>query len=89
VGYADNTIAQMARRGVLERVSHGTYRIPFLSGGRLSVYMEAALWPAGVRGVLSHDTALDCGTSATSTPARSTSPSLAPTGRSASCRPPM
>ncbi len=59
VGYADNTIAQMARRGVLERVCHGTYRIPFLSGGRLSAYMEAALWPAGVRGVLSHDTALD------------------------------
>jgi predicted transcriptional regulator of viral defense system len=59
VGYADNTIAQMARRGVLERVSHGTYRISFLSGGRLSAYMEAALWPTGVRGVLSHDTALD------------------------------
>lgn len=59
VGYADNTIAQMARRGVLERVSHGTYRIPFLSGGRLSAYMEATLWPSGVRGVLSRDTALD------------------------------
>jgi predicted transcriptional regulator of viral defense system len=59
LGYADNTIAQMARRGVRERVSHGTYRIPFLSGGRLSACMEAARWPAGVRGVLSHDTALD------------------------------
>jgi len=59
VGYADNTIAQMARRGVLDRVSHGTYRIPFLSGGSLSAYMEAALWPSGIHGVLSRDTALD------------------------------
>ncbi|HTE58809.1 MAG TPA: type IV toxin-antitoxin system AbiEi family antitoxin domain-containing protein [Solirubrobacteraceae bacterium] len=59
VGYADNTIAQMARRGRLERVSQGVYRIPFLPAGRLGAYMEAALWPVGVKGVLSHATALD------------------------------
>jgi predicted transcriptional regulator of viral defense system len=59
VGYADNTVAQMARRGRLERVSQGVYRIPFLPPGPLAGYMEAALWPAGVRGVLSHTTALD------------------------------
>ncbi len=58
VGYADNTIAQMARRGRLERVSHAVYRIPFLPSGRLGTYMEAALWPAGVRGVVSRATAL-------------------------------
>jgi len=40
-------------------VSQGVYRIPFLPSGRLGAYMEAALWPAGVRGVLSRDTALD------------------------------
>lgn len=58
-GYADNTIAQMARRGRIERVSHGVYRIPFLLGGRLGPYMAAALWPAGVRGMISRDSALD------------------------------
>jgi len=58
-GYAENTIAQMARRGRLERVSQGVYRIPFLPAGRLGAYMEAALWPVGARGVLSHATALD------------------------------
>jgi predicted transcriptional regulator of viral defense system len=59
VGYRDSSVAQMARRGRLERVSQGVYRIPFMPGGRLGPYMEAALWPVGVRGVLSHETALD------------------------------
>jgi predicted transcriptional regulator of viral defense system len=59
VGYADRTVAQMATRGQLERVSRGVYRVPFLPGGELGPYMEAALWPVGVQGVLSHETALD------------------------------
>ena len=59
VGYRDNTIAQMARRGRVTRVSQGVYRIAFLPEGRLGAYMQAALWPVGVRGVLSHATALD------------------------------
>ncbi|MGI8755493.1 MAG: type IV toxin-antitoxin system AbiEi family antitoxin domain-containing protein [Acidimicrobiales bacterium] len=59
VGYADNTIAQMARRGRIERVSQGVYRIPFLPSGRLGPYMAAAMWPAGVRGVISRDAAMD------------------------------
>lgn len=59
VGYRDTSVAEMARRGRLERVSRGVYRIPFMPGGRLGPYMEAALWPVGVRGVLSHETALD------------------------------
>ncbi len=59
VGYGENTIAQMARRGRLERVSQGVYRIPFLPPGRLGAYLEAALWPVGVTGVLSHASALD------------------------------
>lgn len=59
VGYADNSVAQMARRGRLARVSQGVYRIPFLPPGPLAGYMEAALWPVGARGVLSHATALD------------------------------
>ena len=59
IGYADNTIAQLARRSRIERVSQGVYRIPFLPAGRLGPYMAAALWPAGVRGVISRDSALD------------------------------
>lgn len=58
VGYADNTVAQMARRGRIERVSQGVYRIPFLPGGSMGPYMAAVMWPAGVRGVISRDTAL-------------------------------
>lgn len=58
VGYADNTVAQMARRGRIDRVSQGVYRIPFLPGGRMGPYMEAVMWPAGVRGVISGETAL-------------------------------
>lgn len=59
VGYAENTVAQMARRGRLERISQGVYRIPFLPPGPLAGYMAASLWPVGVPGVLSHATALD------------------------------
>jgi predicted transcriptional regulator of viral defense system len=35
VGYAPNSVAQMARRGRLERVSHSVYRIAFLPAGAL------------------------------------------------------
>jgi predicted transcriptional regulator of viral defense system len=59
VGYEPNTIAQMARRGRLDRVSQGVYRITFLPPGPLSSYMQAALWPTGARGVLGHATALE------------------------------
>jgi predicted transcriptional regulator of viral defense system len=59
VGYRDSSVAEMARRGRLERVSQGVYRIPFMPGGQLAPYMEAALWPVGVQGALSHETALD------------------------------
>jgi predicted transcriptional regulator of viral defense system len=59
VGYADNTVAQMARRGRIERVSHALYRIAFLPSGRMGPYMAAVMWPVGIRGVISHNTALD------------------------------
>jgi predicted transcriptional regulator of viral defense system len=59
VGYARGTIDKMARRGQLERVARGIYRIPFLPGGELAAYMAAALWPQGTTGVLTHETALD------------------------------
>lgn len=53
------TLARMAERGTIERASQGVYRVPLIPPGRLDEYMAAALWPRGVSGVLSHETALD------------------------------
>jgi predicted transcriptional regulator of viral defense system len=52
-------LTKMAKRGVLERISTGVYRLanfpPFAHGQLL----EASLWPLnGVRGVVSHESAL-------------------------------
>jgi predicted transcriptional regulator of viral defense system len=52
-------LRQMAHRGVLERVSHGVYRLAHAPVGRLDDYMAATLWPRRVRGVISHESALD------------------------------
>lgn len=59
VGYAPEYISRLVARGQLQRVSRGVYRIPFLAGGEMAAYMAAVLWPQGVRGVLTHETALD------------------------------
>lgn len=58
-GYEPKSLAKLAQRGQLERVSRGVYRVPFLPGGALQAYLAAALWPQGARGVLSHETALE------------------------------
>ena len=58
-GVAATTLARMAERGTLVRTSHGVYRVPLIPAGPLDQYMEATLWPRGVRGVLSDETALD------------------------------
>jgi predicted transcriptional regulator of viral defense system len=52
-------LVRMAERGQLERRATGLYRFPLTPVSRLDAYMEATLWPRGVRGVLSHETALD------------------------------
>lgn len=58
-GFRANAIVKMAKRGIVERISQGVYRVihfPVFQHGQL---MEASLWPLqGVRGVISHDTAL-------------------------------
>jgi predicted transcriptional regulator of viral defense system len=59
VGYEPGTLVKLAARGQLERISRGLYRVPFLAGGEMAAYMAATLWPQGVRGVLTHETALD------------------------------
>lgn len=57
-GIAATTLARMAERGTLVRTSHGVYRVPLIPAGPLDQYREATLWPRGVRGVLSNETAL-------------------------------
>lgn len=52
-------LVRMAERGQLERRSNGLYRFPFFPTGPLDPYMEAALWPRGVEGVISHESALE------------------------------
>jgi len=50
-------LVQMAKRGVLEKVARGVYRVPELAGDPLAQYQEALLMLPGA--VLSHETALD------------------------------
>lgn len=50
---------RLAENAALERIGHGLYRFAMFPVAQLDQYMEATLWPRGVRGVLSHDTALD------------------------------
>ncbi|HET6344137.1 MAG TPA: type IV toxin-antitoxin system AbiEi family antitoxin domain-containing protein [Myxococcota bacterium] len=57
-GLGRSAIAKMQARGVVERVSRGVYRLSRFPVSRLGQYMEACLWPAGLRGVVSHESAL-------------------------------
>ena len=53
-------LVRMFQRGHLERRATGVYRMRLTPASPLDAYMEAALWPGrGMRGVLSHETALD------------------------------
>jgi predicted transcriptional regulator of viral defense system len=57
VGVPRAELVKLARRGWLEHVGHGVYRLPRLAGTGWDDLAEAVAWPAG-RGVLSHVTAL-------------------------------
>lgn len=52
------TLNALARRGQLDRVGHGIYRLPLMPPGRLDQYMLGTLWPDG-RGLISGESALD------------------------------
>lgn len=58
-GVDPHAVLMMQRRGTVERVAHGLYRNPLVAASSLGPYMAASLWPRGVRGVLSHQTALE------------------------------
>lgn len=57
-GIRAGTLVMMANRGTVERVSHGVYRLVQFPVSAKSSYIEASFWPAGVRGVISHESAL-------------------------------
>jgi predicted transcriptional regulator of viral defense system len=52
------TLHAMVRRGTLEHMSNGLYRVAAIAPSPRSEYMEASLWPRGLRGIISHDSAL-------------------------------
>lgn len=56
-GASPTAVVKLAARHVIDRLSHGIYRIPELAGDRFAQYQEALLLCQG--SVLSHDTALD------------------------------
>jgi predicted transcriptional regulator of viral defense system len=60
-GISRRALAGMVRRGRLERISRGVYRLPQARRDSLAVYREAVLWARSHRGprvALSHGTAL-------------------------------
>jgi predicted transcriptional regulator of viral defense system len=57
-GISKETLAKMAARGVLERVSWGVYRLVQFPISEAGQYVEASLWPLSVRGTISHESAL-------------------------------
>lgn len=57
-GVQTMALVMMERRRTLERVSRGVYRLVQFPHGPLAEYMEAALWPFGIIGVISHQSAL-------------------------------
>ncbi len=59
LGIPAQRLVVMRSRGLLERRRHGLYRVTALPITPLDGYMEATLWPVGVQGVLSHESALE------------------------------
>lgn len=59
LGIDGAVLRMLHRRGSLERLSRGVYRFPEMPAGPLDQYAAATFWPQGVRGVLSHLTALE------------------------------
>lgn len=62
VGVSADRVRDMQRRGVVERVSRGVYRLAQFPPSPRGAYMEAVLWPAAKGtadiGILSHESAL-------------------------------
>jgi predicted transcriptional regulator of viral defense system len=52
-------LVRMAERGHLERRGNALYRFPLTPPGPFDAYVEATLWPRGVEGMISHESALE------------------------------
>lgn len=57
-GVTADALHMMAKRGTIERVSRGVYRVPSLPASEYSEYMKAVFWPDQKTGVVSHQSAL-------------------------------
>jgi len=53
------SLSMLTKRGRLERVAHGIYRVPQVPATQYDRYMLAVLWTGVPEAALSHDTALD------------------------------
>ncbi|GAA2180195.1 type IV toxin-antitoxin system AbiEi family antitoxin domain-containing protein [Brooklawnia cerclae] len=51
-------LSKMVSRGRLDRVAHGVYQVPQVTGSRFAPYMLAVLWTGAPEACLSHETAL-------------------------------
>jgi predicted transcriptional regulator of viral defense system len=51
-GVSPDALAKLVKRGQLERIAHGLYRVPVVPPDRFSEYMQWALWPGADRGVI-------------------------------------
>jgi predicted transcriptional regulator of viral defense system len=57
-GVSPMALVMMERRQTVDRVSRGVYRLHQFPPSQSAEYMEAALWPVGTMGVISHESAL-------------------------------
>jgi predicted transcriptional regulator of viral defense system len=53
------SLSMMVRRGRLEKVSRGLFRVPQVPVTRYDSFMKAVLWTGFLEACLSHDSALD------------------------------
>jgi predicted transcriptional regulator of viral defense system len=58
LGVSVGTLNALSRRGQLDRVGRGIYRVPLIPPSRLDQYKLATIWPDG-RGMISHESALN------------------------------
>jgi len=58
-GVSAPSVSMMTKRGRLDRVAHGLYRVPQVPATRFDPHMEAVLWTGFPETCLSHDSALD------------------------------
>ena len=58
-GVTRHSLSMLAKRGRIERVSYGVYRVPLFAPTGLERFALALLWTGCPEAVLSHETALD------------------------------